>query len=69
MQAESLYQFGYALSRGKCRLVYLDLGNSPKMSDEAVVNFCSDLNKSTDYMIALETLILRGNSNLRLAAG
>jgi hypothetical protein len=69
MQDDSLLSFGEAMKKGKCRLVYLDLGNSSMITDEAVIKFCEDLNRSSQSPIPLETLILRGNSSLKLEAG
>ena len=58
------------MAKGKCKLVYLDYGNSPKITENGVVNFCDNLTRrGTSYNIQLETLILKGNGTLKLAAG
>lgn len=57
------------MANGKCKLVYLDIGNSPCMSDDGVISFCENINKAFTGIISLETLILRGNSALKLTAG
>jgi hypothetical protein len=67
MLEESLICFAEALRDQKLKATYLDFGNSPKLMDEAMVNFYQVLHRGNK--IVLETLILRGNSNLKQNAG
>ncbi len=67
MVEDSLVCFAEALRDQKLKATYLDFGNSPKMMDEAVVSFYELLHRGN--RIVLETLILRGNSSLKVNAG
>ena len=69
MNGESLVSFAEAFKSNKCQVNYLDLGNNPSMTDQSIINFCETLCKRVETRIWLETLILRGNSNLKITAG
>lgn len=64
----SLQSYCEALKSRRCRLTYLDIGNSPYILDEDFIAFCGQLEHS-NVLTNLETLVLRGNTALKLGTG
>lgn len=69
MSGDSLNFFMEAFKFNRCRITYWDIGNSPYITDEAFQSFCDHLEHTHNLNMSLETLILRGNTALKIGSG